>query len=241
MAVAFPSETGLSRTTDLINYNSAYTIMCWMKTDTTTANNGSLSILRRTTNTRGDALFFGATSNTVRLDAFDPDTTNGSTSDYSIGNLAHVCMRRRAINALDLIINGELKQTITADFSGRSEPTNEQSIGLYRLGSRLSMGANNSISHYYAYQEALSLEQILDQMYFAFPRRTANLHSWLPMESGSARNIDFSGNTRDFTELNTPTNADGLLLARPSLLIHRRVAAPPPYFASPLGMLMTNF
>lgn len=237
MGVAFPAETGLSRTTDLVDYNSAYTIMCWMRTDTTTTGGGSITLARRTTNTKADALFFGATSNTILLNSFDPDLgINVSTSAYSIGNLAHVCMRRTAINNIDLIINGVLQQSLTNDFTGRSTPTNEQNIGFYRLGGRFSMGANNSISHYYAYQAALSLPEILDQMYFAYPRRTANLREWLPLESGSARNVDFSGNGRDFTEFGTISNADGLLLVRPSLMIPRRAVAPPPpvYYASPL-------
>jgi len=76
------------------------------------------------------------------------------------------------------------------------------------------------VAHIFEYSAALSQAEIQNQMFKAQPQRTANLHAWTPCRNG-ARNIDFSGNGRDWTEIGAMT--DGII--EPPVIY-----APPPMF-----------
>ena len=56
----------------------------------------------------------------------------------------------------------------------------------------------------------LSQAELGQEIFSAKPVRTANLHIWSPHFPGSGeRNLDYSGNGRDWTEAGTPTDGDG--------------------------------
>lgn len=231
MAIASSgSGSYLFRNADLLDYNAAYTMMAWF--NHINASRAFLTILtaRNTTNNQDSVLVDDSTSGFILQTRVGGVQTQGANYSTSYG-WNHVAMRRNSATSLDLVLNGDQAANITPDVSARVAQTE----------SRIGNGFVHPFMQMFVYNAALSDEQIQDQMYFSYPRRTANLREWVPMESGSARNVDFSGNNRDYTELGTLNNADGLLLARSSLLISRRVVTPTVYNASPLGMLMTNF
>jgi hypothetical protein len=226
MAIASSSGSFLERSADLIDYNAAYTVMAWF--NHVNASRGYHSIFFITGNNKNneDGLYIDDFSSGFYLES----KTNGVKSEFADYSASygwnHVAIRRNSNTSLDMIINGVPRVTLTPNVSARVAAT--------RL--EVAYDFPHALCNLFVYDAALTSNQILDQMSFAYPRRTANLREWLPLESGSARNVDFSGNGRDYTEVGTITNADGLLLTRPSLLIPRRAVAPP-YFASPLMLL----
>ena len=141
---------------------------------------------------------------------------------------SHVAIRRINSSSIRIIVNGNESSIITTDISTRPTITQQQFNKV-----DFNEGFPNPFCQFYLYDAALSNSEIEDQRNFAYPRRTANLREWLPMDSGAGRNVDFSGNGRNYTESGTVNDADSLGLARSNLLF-RQSPPPPIYYASSL-------
>jgi hypothetical protein len=126
---------------------------------------------------------------------------------------------------------------VTIEASGRGACVG-QAIGNFSGTDSSGFYLNRPICQFNLHSAALSDTEIIDSASFAYPRRTNNLREWLPMDRGTARNVDFSGNGRNYTENGTVSDADSLLiLARPPLIYTRQRAT---NFA-PTSMLLACF
>ena len=212
MAIASSTNSYLLRTTDLLDYNAAYTVMAWFNHIDASRGFHTLLNIRAGSSANQDAIFIDDNTSGFYLQSRTGGVQSEVASYATSYGWNHIAMRRNSSTSLDLIANGNTLGTLTPDVSARIAPAQT------RIGNNFP----HAFLSLFAYSAALSNEQIRDQMNFSNPRRTANLREWLPLESGSARSVDFSGNGRDFTEFGTLSNADGLLLVRPSLMIPRR-------------------
>jgi len=142
MTVRFDaSGDSLTRTTNLIDYNSAYTFMMWMYIATDLSANGTAASINNT----GDNFdSFGVTSSlATRLVTRDGggsvDSVTGSTLSTGVWN--HFAMVRHALNDIDLVLNGVVDATSTVDRTGRSSSTQEivgsQTGGVARVSARV--------------------------------------------------------------------------------------------------------
>lgn len=232
MAVSFAALAGLTRSSGLVDYTQPYTVMARVFA-TTGVFHGTYFVAIDATFQHFDGIFAADAELTPYVETMISGTKiGGRTAAFPSTGFNHIAMVRTSNTSLKAVINGVSSTVVNHANISTRPAANTQYIGTEATGYVLSGG--ETISDFFLYNVALSDEEIRDQMNFAYPRRTANLREWLPLAAGSARNIDFSGNGRNYTEVGTISNADSLLLARPSLLIPRRVAAPPVYYASPL-------
>jgi hypothetical protein len=238
MTVSFAFGASLTRNSGLVNYNSTYTVMARVFATTGTFHGTYFSMANTPANS--DSFFAAGAEITPYIETSIGSVYVGDvTAPFASAGFNHIAMVRTSATSIKAVVNGVSSTVLTHSTVASRAAATSQFIGNDAGGYVLSNG--EAISDFFLYDAALSDEEIRDQMNFAYPRRTANLREWIPLAAGSARNIDFSGNTRDYTETGAINDEDGVLLARPSLLIPRRVAAPPIYYASPLGMLMSNF
>lgn len=130
--------------------------------------------------------------------------TTGST--ITAGTWYFVALRRSSATLLELLVNGVVDVTNTRDVTGRGT-ADRMWVATISPG-----GANMSdlrVEGQRAWSRALTDDEILSEMRSLDPVSWEGLWGHWPCHEGPMRALDFSGNARDWTEVNTPTNEDG--------------------------------
>lgn len=208
MAVRFDANSDrLLRTSDLIDYNAAYTLMGWiyLSSDLNTA--VRIFNLNNNTLTDEDMLGLDVNGTTLRARAIIAGSGNFSTgSNLSVATWYHLAMVRDAAAALKIYLNAALDTTGTRNITGRTANT--------RLEIGAATGGNSNrfdgrVAYIKAWSAALTLEEVAQEMNVIRPVRTENLYGWWPTFPGSGeRAADYSGNGRNWTEGGTLTDED---------------------------------
>lgn len=237
MAVRFDETAGkrLYRTTDLLSYNSPYTLCAWLYpksqppagTWSTIYNAGG-----NATNGHIDAFqFHQATGNyEVYVEAVGGNTAaDGST--VVMDTWVHVALVRESATSVKSYLNGVLDITNTRDIAGRTAST---AIG---LGANYYIGSWNEeidarMALVKAWSAALNQSEIKLEMGGAAPVRLANLYGYWPIIDGLTRATDWSGNGRNWTEGGTltdeadPTASASLVVQADYLLMPKEILQP---------------
>lgn len=240
MAVSFIDYSGgFTKTTSTIDYNAPYTIMAWCYIADSLRADGDYYTLF---STLSEAIFPYPVDRLWYENRILKGEVRGNSSGISFFESSntvfdawnHIALVRDSVTSISMVFNGSVQHFASSFNISTREPSERESIGFDSPGYPASLGDDHRICHQYRYDAALSLAEIQDQMYFGYPRRTANLREFLPMEPNSSRNVDFSGNARNYTETGTLTNTESLNLTRPALSVIPYYAPPPVYYASPL-------
>jgi len=184
MAVRFNgSSESLSRTTNLIDYTSAYTMMCWayISTDTNTqttilsTSDGSLNSF--------DLVGHDTDGTSVRLTSRTGGGGPSNTSGTSVtaGTWQHYTLRRNSATSVEVLLNGISETSNTINAGTRPSPT-IQFIG--RQVAVTTVPLNGRVSANKEWSVALTDEEILSEMNSTRPVRLANLVQFSPHIAG---------------------------------------------------------
>ncbi len=205
MAVRFDADADrLLRTTDLLNYNAAYTIMGWiyilssLTFETIFGFNDNSASNEDTVYTRSSDTAFRFSVNGGGF---------GGSIAYALNTWYHVALVRSSATALTIYVNGVAEgTTATTDVSARATVTRMESGGALSTNQDRLDGRVAAIK---AWSTNLTVAEILQEMVAIHPIRTANLYGWWPAFPGTTeRLIDYSGNGRDWTAAGTLADED---------------------------------
>jgi len=239
MAIKFDDNTtNLDVTSGVADLNAAYTTIFWLRMLEFTATSECLFTVNYFDGySKSDFIVWIYNSGSPFLN-FQVTASGGTVNDYPSSTISgidtwnHVAIVRNSNTSISYYENAELISTLTS-----SSTTGRILDQAYIREFGATYRPKLIIDHYYHYDVALTQEEIALQMRFGYPLRTNNLKQYYPAPNTARRLTDYSGNGSNALEAGgSVIYDDGLLLARPSLLIPRR-ASTPPYFASPL-MLM---
>lgn len=198
----------LSRTTNLLDYNSPYTLMFWLNINALTA-----AIQEPyqfyASNSDSDGIRLNASNQWVLRTAIGGvNQTTGNT--VAVAEVwQHVAIVRESVSVIKMYLNGALLINHTLqDITGRTAATN------LRLGRGNTAGSFMAAkyAHWKMYPFALTEAQVRTDMYDLEPQFTP-IHHWSPIWP-VARAKDFSANRYDWTENGTLTDTDGPPLSR---------------------------
>lgn len=194
----------LSRTTDLLDHNSSYTIAGWFRHESLAVAHGYIQIGV----TAGD----WDNSDTVHINSSEAircyaavggSFTQGTGSQVlSDGVWYHIALVRSSATDLTVYVNGVSEVAVSIDVTGRSA-TAIWHIGSFEGGSY----ASTRLFGLKAWQRDLTAAELTSEMRQAMPIGRRNLHGVWPFLVNNRAN-DYSGNGRTWTENGTPTNAE---------------------------------
>jgi hypothetical protein len=182
----------------------------------------------------------------INIDGITPelgDDSNDRLSSIalSVGTWNHLCWVRNAVGDDVLYVNRAV------GLSTALEPEGAGSTSLYigRFGGGAipyNIGATR-LDGIKIYNAALSSAEVTLESYSISPVRHANLWAWLPTNNGGVIGSDWSGNGRNFTINGTIPQEDPAPVSwgGSEILIPSFGSVNPIYYASPLGLLMSNF
>lgn len=187
----------LQRTTDLINYNSAYAIMGWVRWGALTTFDTLWCLSDGTTNNR-DILMLDTTSGNrlaVRVNAGGAQTTVTGTTTLSTGVWYHVALVRESATSVRVYLNGVSEGQNTRDVSTRAA-ISDMRVNLDQAG------ANSSqidLAAMKAFTVSFSASEVVAERPFFRPMRIGSLYEYWPMLSnnrqrGYARGRDWTIN-----------------------------------------------
>jgi len=209
MAVRFDAVTDrLVRTSDILNYNAAYSIMGWFRIVVDTDSYAYLISLNNGTdnNEHEDTLSSDIDGTSINVSVFNSWVYTYSTSStFTVGTWYHAAMVRTDASNLSLYVNGVLIGTATRSVTGRAAATRLE-VGGYSTSNLWPM--NGRVHSIKAWSAALSLAEIQAEMQCVRPVRTLDLHGFWPCFAGTERTDDLSGAGRDFTASGTLTDED---------------------------------
>ncbi len=207
MALAFATSSDyLSRTSDLLNYNANYTVAFWIKFNALTTFDTILCFSDGSSSYRDMLLLDTTTGNklSLRINNGTQLTTTGTTV-LSTGTWYHVAVVRSAAALITVYLNGTSEVTNTKDVTGRVA-ISDMRVALDQGGAN---AGNIETAYMKAFTAALSVDQINSERCAARPFYPGGLYAWWPMAAGAARNDDFSGAGRSWTENGSVTSTDG--------------------------------
>lgn len=211
MAIRFDTAgERLERTTDLLDYNAAYTVMLWARpvgwSSGTWAGIISVAYI-------GYSDFDGLAID----DAFDEwmpfaakasswDVDQSSPVGAAVNTWVHLALVRESATVLKAYADGALIATVTtASVSGRNPAT------FLRIGDTPGADGvfNGRVAYVKAWSAGLTIDEVAAEMRTIAPRRMTNLYGWWPTWGGATeRARDYSGNARAWTETGTLTDED---------------------------------
>lgn len=206
MAIVTSSGNYANRTSGLINYNGAYTVMAWFRP---TALSGIQWFYG---NGQGSDDFNGAASTGDYMGPWDDRFVigcNGSEwGDYTnplmtAGNWYHGCLKRTSATSLIGLRDGVAFGTVSTDVSGRS------ANGFDVLGRFNALAFGGRIAALKAWSAALSDSEIEAEMAVGPPIRTADLVTYTPFLATTEPEIFQSTTGTHWTEVGSVTSADG--------------------------------
>jgi len=208
MAVRFDAAADrLLRTTDLLDYNAAYTWMAWVYLVSDLNAVSTFWCANNDTANNRDWVKTDIDGTTLELIATIGGTgTAVPGTNLSVATWYHIAVVRESATSLKAYLNGVLDITNTRDVTGRTAATRMEH-GAFR-----STNANPSdsrVDRIKAWSAALTLEEVQAERWLIRPQRTANLYGFWPTFPGATeRMLDYSGNGRAWTEAGTLTDED---------------------------------
>jgi Concanavalin A-like lectin/glucanases superfamily len=210
MAVRFDAAADrLLRTSGLIDYNAAYTVMGWVYLVSDLNAYGAIFSLN-TGDVAQDLDYIGVNADGVSLisyvDIAATPTEVDSGYNFTVATWAHLAIVRASATSLQVYINGVAQGSAnTQNVAGRTAATRMEfgAVGTGNIDR-----ANARVQHVKIWSTNLSAAEILQEYQVARPVRTDSLHLWTPLW-GAADIADYSGNARDWTAGGTLTTEDG--------------------------------
>ena len=206
MAIATSSGNYVKRTSGLINHNSAYTVMMWVRGNALTGQQYSWG-----TAPGGDD--FNGAAGTGDYIGFYGDRAaigcnNSELADYenpqSIeGTWYHVCLKRVSATELRGYRGGVQFANATTDVSARA------AAGFDVIGRFNNNALTGRVAAFKSWSAALSDSEIEDEMAVGPPIRTANLVTYTPFLATTEPEIFQSVTGTHWTEVGSVTSADG--------------------------------
>jgi nitrate reductase gamma subunit len=195
----------LSRSSDVLNYQSAYTWMGWIVVKVDLNAISTIFIIDDGTTTGRD--FLRLASDGLLLQMRVDNGGTGSSQDNTtlvVDTFYHVAMVRESATSCKAYLNGVLDSTNVTDITGRPAST-RMNVATRNAGSN---PYNGLVGYQKAWTVALSANAILSEMRSVRPRHQLNsLYAWWPSRAGATeRAKDYSGNGRHWTETGTLTD-----------------------------------
>lgn len=213
MAIRFDA-TGerLERASDLLDYNSNYTLMGWFYISVDTNAFTSLMQIHNNGDSGSplqDRVFTDSDGTTLRA-SVRTGSSNVANNGGALGveGWNHLAMVRVSATVLEVYLNAELSVTITNDISGRGAAARMQIGEQSALGNNLFF-FNGRCSHLRAWSTNLSQAQIQAEMTAPTAVVTDDLYGDWPTPAGGDRANDVSGAARHFTEVGTLSDEAG--------------------------------
>lgn len=204
------STDRLLRTSGVLDHNSPYTVMCWIRPSSISGAPCIFAVSAGTYSANGEELYISVSlGNRLTLYAVNGATDgfgspNGSV--LSTNTWYHVAIVRESTTSLKSYLNGVYEQTCTVSAASRTA-SSRMEFGAWSSGNNDPFsGRMHAIK---IWDVALTAAEIAQEMNTVAPRKLANLWGWYPTRPGSGeRAKDYSGNGRDFTEGGTLTDDD---------------------------------
>lgn len=211
MAVRFDASADyLSRTTNLLNYNSAYTVCFWvyLSTDTNYYTHywAICASATEAVNDYQNSDFVGGNidGTSVRVGAYVGGSgSDGIGTSLTTATWYHIAVRRSSASLLEAFLNGTLDATCTQDTTGRTAVAGEY-MGRFN-GTGFEM--NGRVAHYRSWDRALSDAEIRSESLSSFPVTLDSIRHVNPMYPGERTYEQLKG--QSFTENGTLTDEDG--------------------------------
>lgn len=184
------------RTSNVLDYNSAYTMMGWFRYSSSPAGINGISVINNTAGTLYDFAYHNNNVFTLNIDG-----TISSGSTLSANTWYHFALVRSSTTLVTLYLDGVSDVTDTQDVTSRAASTQENAGGAFSIYELL-----GDMAYVKAWSTNLSVAEILQEMNLIRPVKTDSLHLLTPMYSGD-RTTDYSGNGYDWTENGTIVNA----------------------------------
>lgn len=207
MAVRFDAAADrLLRTTDLLDYNAAYTRIAWVYVVTDLAAISTFWSANDNSVSNFDNVRISAARVLESRVVVGGSATSAAGSTLATGTWYHIASVRESVAILKIYLDGALDSTNTRDITGRTAAT--------RLECGAYTGANTNrpdarIDRIKVWTAALTIDEIQAEMHSIRPQRTADLYGFWPTFTGATeRARDYSGSGRNWTESGTLTDED---------------------------------
>lgn len=196
----------LLRTTDLLNYNAAYTWMAWVYLVSDLNAASTFWIINDDTANNLDQLRTGVDgttlNTTVRIGGAGAD---GVGTSLSLATWYHLTFVRESATLLRTYLNGVSDSTSATDVTGRTAATRLEHGA---RGSTNAARSDSRVDRIKAWSTNLTQAEIQAEMHAIRPQRTVNLYGFWPTFTGADRVTDYSGNGRAWTEVGTLTDEE---------------------------------
>lgn len=233
MAIRFDASADrILRTSDLINYNSAYTWMAWVYLVSDLNDYGSIFGLNTNDNTGQDnedwlGLDLDGTTLQVYVNNGGTHTSVNGTS-LSTGTWYNITLVRESTSSIKAYLNGVLDITNTTSVTGRTAATRMESGAIYSTNE---VRLNGRVAAIKAWSKALTQAQIQNEMYSVLPHDFNSVYGFYPTFPGATERLaDYSGNGRNWTAGGTLTDED----SPPIVWGHKRTVIPLPNVSTPI-------
>lgn len=204
MAIQFASASDyLTLTSSLLNYNSAYTLMAFVRFNALSTFDSIFCLSDGTANNR-DLLMLDTTTGTtlaLRSSTGGSQTTSTDTTTLTTGTWYHLTIVRTSTTNLTLYINGESAVSNSRDVSSRA------SVSQMRVG--VDQSASNSAAIDVAYAKAWATNLSAGEIAAEQSSVTAVKSSPYAVWSFISNANDSSGNGHNWTVSGTPTYVSG--------------------------------
>ena len=202
------STDRLLRTSGVLDQNSPYTVMAWIRASSISGAPCIFAISAGTYSANGEELYISVSlGNRLTLYA-----VNGGTDGFgspngtvlSTNTWYHVTIVRESSTSLKSYLNGVFEQTCSVNIASRSA-SSRMEFGAWSSGNNDPFSGR--IQYIKIWNTALTAAEIAQEVYTVAPRKLDSLWGWYPTRPGSGeRAKDYSGNGRDWTEGGTLTD-----------------------------------
>lgn len=197
MAVRFDAAGDrLLRTTDLLNFNAAYTWMGWFFVSVDRNDYSDLMSLNISgAFATSDYCQLGMNGTTLEIGVNGSDSAG---TNLSTGTWYHIAIVRASSTSLTCYLNGAVDITNTTNIGARSSVNRMEHGG---VGTGNADPFNGRVVASKAWSTNLSAAEVAREMRTYRPQRTDSLYAFWPMRPGATeRTRDYSGRGRNWTE-----------------------------------------